>query len=154
MRRPPTQLPFVAAVAAVLVTVVAALGGRRAGAQPVAALREHRWVHRVLVVAPAPRGSAAESTYRAQQAEVARAAAAFAERDLVVVDLGTGTDPGRAATVRRQLGLSATGFGVVLVGKDGGVKLRRRSVLPAAVVLATIDAMPMGAAEARRRRTP
>jgi hypothetical protein len=40
---------------------------------------------------------------------------------------------------------------VALVGKDGGVKLRRRTLLPAETVLGTVDAMPMGAAEARRR---
>lgn len=123
----------------------------RAPAQPVPALRDHRWEHRVLVVF-APTGNAARGPYRAQVGEFARHADALAERDVVVLDFPPGADPGRAATLRRQLGVAGGAFGVVLVGKDGEVKLRRRALLSAERVLATVDGMPMGAAEARRRR--
>jgi len=40
----------------------------------------------------------------------------------------------------------------VLVGKDGGAKLDRRTPLAVETLLETIDGMPMGAAEARQRR--
>jgi hypothetical protein len=99
-------------------------------------------------------GTAAESTYRAQRRELERAASLLAERDVTVLDLPSGNDArsaARARTLRRQLGVPDTGFAVALVGKDGGVKLRRRTLLSADVVLGTIDAMPMGAAERRRR---
>jgi hypothetical protein len=65
---------------------------------------------------------------------------------VTVLDPPSGGDAGAAArtrTLRRQLGVPDTGFAVVLVGKDGGVKLRRRTLLSADVVLGTIDAMPM-----------
>ncbi len=66
------------------------------------------------------------------------------ERDLVVL---TGT-PGMA----RRFGLpSAPGFAFVLVGKDGGVKLVRRTFVSRRELFALIDAMPMRRAEMGRR---
>jgi hypothetical protein len=119
-----------------------------AGAQPVPGLREHRWRHRVLVVfAPAP-GSPADRVYREQLAEFDRRGEELRSRDVVVVPVGADA----AGALRRQMGVPDGAFGVALVGKDGTVKLRRRALLPADRVLDTVDAMPMGAAEARRRR--
>jgi hypothetical protein len=147
MRRPSRLATLLAA--SLLVAAAAAAAAAEAGAQTVPALREHRWKRRVLVVLAPAAGSPAEPTYRAQRAELARAAGLLAERDVLVVDVADAA--GAARTLRRQLGVPAGAFAAVLVGKDGGVKLRRRTLLRADVVLSTIDAMPMGAAEARRR---
>jgi hypothetical protein len=149
--RPPFVIALAAAVLAAAVLAAASLAAPAGAQQAVPALGEYRWKQRVLAVfAPAP-GAAAESTYRAQRRELARAGALLAERDVVVLDLAD--DAARARTLRRQLGVPDGAFAAVLVGKDGGVKLRRRTLLPADVVLSTVDAMPMGAAEARRRRS-
>ena len=126
-------------------------------------LREHRWRHRVLLVfAPAPDLAA----YGEQMARLAEAAPQLEERDVrvaSVLDAGGSAPqagsaltlpalpPARARALRRRLGVPAGEFRVVLVGKDGGAKLARRTPLTASTLLSTIDGMPVGAAEARGR---
>ncbi|MGE7418635.1 DUF4174 domain-containing protein [Methylobacterium tarhaniae] len=109
-------------------------------------LDRYRWKSRVLVIA-----AAADDPRAAAQMRIAEAAApAMRERDLVVVRaIGEGRE---AAALRRRLGLPATGFRAVLVGKDGGAKLTAAEPIPAERLLATIDAMPMRREEAARPR--
>ena len=118
----------------------------RAEGQTVQALREHRWKERVLVVL-APDSTA--PAYRAQMAELARHRTSLAERDVRV--LPALADAAGSRALRQQLDVPAGEFRVVLVGKDGMAKLRRRAPLAVDELLQTIDGMPMGAAEARRR---
>ena len=83
-----------------------------------------------------------------------------AERDLVLVPVA-GTGPASKATgrtideagnrrLRERYAVAAGTFSVLLIGKDGGVKLRSRSVVPAARLFALVDAMPMRRAEMGR----
>ncbi|KOH44068.1 DUF4174 domain-containing protein [Sunxiuqinia dokdonensis] len=44
-----------------------------------------------------------------------------------------------------------SGFEVVLLGFDGGIKLRKNELLPLAELYATIDAMPMRLREMERK---
>lgn len=150
MRRRPSLARLV--VASLLALPLGVLLAMPADAQPVPALAEHRWKRRVLVVlAPAAGDTAGHAAHAAQRRLVERGRPLLAERDVLVLDVDA-DDAGRQRALRRALGAPASGFAVVLVGKDGGVKLRRRRPLDPEVIVATIDAMPMGAAEARRRR--
>ena len=131
---------------AVLAAVGALATPEWAAGQTVPALREHRWKHRVVVVL------APDSTlpaYRAQMAELARHRASLTERDVRVLPALAAEAQSR--TLRRQLAVPDGEFRVVLVGKDGMPKLRRRAPLAVDELLQTIDGMPMGAEEARRR---
>ena len=76
----------------------------------------------------------------------------FADRDMVlgrIVAEGTSTlggqaiGAGQAQRLRSQFGVGANGFAVVLIGKDGGQKLRVNDVPDLATVYAVIDGMPM-----------
>lgn len=67
----------------------------------------------------------------------------------VVGDTVTGAT-NTAATLRRRYEVDRGAFRVVLVGKDGGVKLDERAPISAATLHATIDAMPMRRQEMRR----
>jgi hypothetical protein len=74
------------------------------------------------------------------------------ERDLVLVEIVSDKVAGasdNAAALRHRYRIPATGFSVVLIGKDGGIKLRERQPVTAAAIEATIDAMPMRRGEAR-----
>ncbi|MGB2203635.1 MAG: DUF4174 domain-containing protein, partial [Pseudooceanicola atlanticus] len=51
------------------------------------------------------------------------------------------TDPDAGGALRNRLG--AEGFEMLLVGKDGGVKMRAGEVIPPETLFATIDRMPM-----------
>lgn len=109
-------------------------------------LDRYRWKSRVLVIA-----AEAGDPRAARQEEIAAAAGrGMRERDLVVVRaIGEGRE---AASLRRRLGLPATGFRAVLVGKDGGAKLDAAEPIPAETLFSTIDAMPMRRDEAAGRR--
>jgi len=56
-----------------------------------------------------------------------------------------------AAAVRERFRVERADFTVILVGKDGGEKLRDSKPLPFARLQATIDAMPMRRQEMKER---
>ena len=112
-------------------------------------LDSYRWKRRLLLVfAP----SAKMPAYQDQQRLLTGHDAQLAERDVTrgafVRDgsgyLGASAVSGAAsAEVRVWLGVSADRFAVLLVGKDGGVKLTRAEPISAVELIAVIDAMPM-----------
>ena len=82
-----------------------------------------------------------------QHAALERDAAALRERDVVVQTL----TPEAARHERPELGVTTRAtFQVLLVGKDGGVKLRRDTPVALAEITALIDTMPMRQSEMRR----
>lgn len=115
-----------------------------------APLDSYRWQDRILLVFAPDAASPELATQRAIGREQA---AGFTERDLrtveVVDDAVTGaSDP--ADALRRRFG-ARDAFRVVLLDKDGNVKLDAAAPLPADRLFATIDAMPMRRSEAKRR---
>ncbi len=101
-----------------------------------------RWERRVLIVA-AP---SAEDTALAEQRRILANWKSNADaRDLTIVEVVGDTVRGAtdtAAGLRRKYRLPAA-FTAILIGKDGGEKLRSAKPFPAAALEATIDAMPM-----------
>ena len=82
-----------------------------------------------------------------QHAALDQAAAAMLDRDVVVQDV----TPDAARRLRPELGVGSQAiFEVLLVGKDGGVKLRREQPVAVADITALIDTMPMRQAEMKR----
>jgi hypothetical protein len=126
------------------VALAAALGTQdaQAGADLVAPLAPettdlaaYRWSHRPVLIFAAGAG---DPDYLAQTGRLDAAQAGLAERDIVVL---SDTRPEAGGALRRLFGIE--GFEVLLVGKDGGVKLRRDTPLSAETLFATIDRMPM-----------
>lgn len=116
-------------------------------AAPMAA--EMQWERRVLLMS-AP--SHADPALAAQQAVFAAMGQAAAERDLSLVSMMGEVVVGAwdsAAVLRRRYRLADDRFAVVLLGKDGGVKLRAVEPLSAEQLIGVIDAMPMRRAEQR-----
>ena len=82
-----------------------------------------------------------------QHAALEHAAAALRERDVLVQDIA----PEAAQHERPELGVDAqTSFEVLLVGKDGGVKLRSSKPVAVSEIITLIDTMPMRQNEMRR----
>lgn len=113
-----------------------------------------RWSRRLLVLtAEGPEAAVQRGLLAGEQQ-------GLEERDLTVLQVGAevdyvagvhGTDPLPPATAFGQrFGLPDRNFQVVLVGKDGGVKLRRDEPLAPRDLWAVIDAMPMRMREMRR----
>jgi hypothetical protein len=109
----------------------------------VAATAGAPWLHRLVVVV----GHASDPRVAREHAALEHAAAALRERDVVVQDI----TPEAARRDRPELGVTAeAAFEVLLVGKDGGVKLRRDQPVAASEITALIDTMPMRQNEMRR----
>lgn len=107
--------------------------------------------HRRMLIVFAP---AASPRLAVQRREVDAAAAEFAERDLWVIEVAGDRVTGAsttAAALRSRYQIARRAFRVVLVGRDGGVKLDSSSPVTATRLTATIDAMPMRQDEMRRR---
>jgi hypothetical protein len=105
-------------------------------------IAEMKWERRVLIVA-AP--SAGDASLAEQRRVLARWQANGDARDLTIVEVVGDTVRGAsdsAATIRRKYHLPAA-FTAILIGKDGGEKLRSAKPFAAAALEATIDAMPM-----------
>lgn len=112
------------------------------GELPIAAanLDAYHWERRpVVLFAP----SATDPAYVEQRAMLEAAAAGLSDRDIVVL---SDACPAAGGAMRRAL--DPQGFEVLLIGKDGGVKLRERRPVSAAALFAIIDAMPMRRGEA------
>jgi hypothetical protein len=106
----------------------------------------YRWTARVLVVLAAD----PESPDLAEQnRQVESLKDGAAERELVVVQPPAGSAEAKA--LRTRLGVGNEPFQAVLVGKDGGAKLRAAKPISALELMATIDAMPMRQVEMRQR---
>lgn len=102
-------------------------------------LSDFAWEKRpILVFSPAddPRLAAQLDAFR-------DGAAALVDRDNVVI-VDTGVESGLRRVYRPE------GFTVILVGKDGGEKLRRRRVVAVEELNALIDTMPMRRNEMHR----
>jgi len=115
-----------------------------------------RWQKRPLItIAPA----AADPRLQKQRARYRQYLDAAQERDMVFISLWPGggqmddapLSSSQSDAMRRYFGLGdgSTPFIVLLVGKDGGVKMRSADVVEMDVCFRTIDAMPMRQQEMR-----
>lgn len=102
------------------------------------ALEAYRWQARLVLVFAEP----GDPRIAAQTALLGSASAAVADRDTVVL---VDTDP--ASDLRARF--RPSGFTVVLVGKDGGEKLRNDRITEPSEIAALIDTMPMRRREMR-----
>lgn len=120
-------------------------------------LRENwRWQNRVLVVA-APHEQ--DQRLLSVTGAVAESQCGFRERDMLLVTLAGGTarlddrpiSDRQGLALREALALPATDFGLVLLGKDGGIKLRAQRPIPMGEIFGLIDGMPMRQREMSQR---
>jgi len=133
-----------------LATSAAALGPAQAMA---AELSDYLWQRRpLLLFAPAESDPRLVETMR--RIEASRCD--FVDRDMVlgrIVTEGTSTldgqfvDTNQAQRLMSGFGIGMDSFSVVLIGKDGGEKLRVANVPDPQAIYAVIDGMPMRARE-------
>jgi len=107
-------------------------------------LSDFLWQSRPIVVFA---DSENDPRFEQQLALLQEQAAALAERDVVVL---TDTDPSVTSDLRKKL--RPRGFMMVLIGKDGGIKLRKASPWDVREVSRVIDKMPMRQREVSERR--
>jgi hypothetical protein len=124
---------------------------------PVSSLEQFQWKNRVLVIFSDEKNARAAR----QENQLLAEREALGERDLVILRLrgeaatflfGSG-EAVDAAAIREELETpDDSEFAMMLVGKDGTVKLRAVEPVAAGELFAIIDSMPMRAAEAGRQQ--
>jgi hypothetical protein len=141
-------------VASALAMIILAAGAALVPAVAAAAeLGDYLWQRRpLLLFAPAESDPRLVETVR--RIEASRCD--FADRDMVlglIVTEGTSTldgqvvDTSQARRLLSEFGIGANSFSVVLIGKDGGEKLRVNEVPDLPTIYAVIDGMPMRSVE-------
>ncbi|MEM7438356.1 MAG: DUF4174 domain-containing protein [Pseudomonadota bacterium] len=124
----------------------AALSIATSNAQPVLAedaLHEYLWEKRPIIVFA---DSAEDLLFRRQMELLSEQETELEDRDVVVL---TDTDPAAKSALRKDL--RPRGFQLVLVGKDGAVKLRKPRPWTVREISRVIDKMPMRQQEMRQR---
>ena len=108
----------------------------------------YRWQRRLLLVfAPVPQ----DPRLAAQRIRVAEDSSGFRDRDLTVIEVVERSVLIDRAPVRRLDSFALRSlfevdedeFATVLIGKDGGEKLRHEGLMPTDLLFDTIDRMPM-----------
>jgi len=120
-------------------------------------ISQFNWKNRLLFIFASNDG---DPLFRALKNEIAAQPGEVSERDLIVFKIseadpsfmGTAPiDPQTAAALRNKFTAPLTRFTCILVGKDGGVKLRRDDQVKLKDIFALIDAMPMRREEIRQK---
>lgn len=118
-------------------------------------LQKYRWENRILLIYANNMGvqQAAEQISLFEKEKEG-----FAERDLLFFFLPENGKadhpftPEEEERIRSRFVLEDQAFLVILIGKDGGEKLRKEEILTNEALFATIDAMPMRRSEMRRKQ--
>jgi hypothetical protein len=120
-------------------------------------LSQFKWKNRLLLIF-APKNN--DPFFSALQNEISAQKSEVLVRDLVVFKIfetgpsfmdTTQIDHTTAESIRKQFDVPPGRFTVILVGKDGGVKLMRNAMVKLKDIFALIDAMPMRQEEMRQK---
>jgi hypothetical protein len=142
---------------AILMVSVLSIGSSRNSLAVSLDLSQFQWKNRLLFLfAPSrdhPLFNQLHQSLLSQKAEVA-------DRDLIIFEIlesglssmnKNDLDPQTAQWLRKKFDTPLGNFTLILVGKDGGVKLRRQSQTQLTDIFALIDSMPMRQEEMRRK---
>lgn len=140
--------------------VVAVSGIPPAAAGSEIDVSDYRWKHRLLFIfAP----STTDATFLALDKRLARAAIEIEDRDMIIFRIFENSPsrvsdkpllPGDVEALRRRFGVETGRCTMVLVGKDGGVKLVAHGNTDLQSIFNLIDSMPMRQQEMRDKHSP
>jgi len=112
-------------------------------------LDDYRWKNRVIILLSDDKKN---DDYRQQVDQLYKNSGGVKERDLRIVSVfdngasnldGKEITAGSAQKIQDRYGDGRNSFLFLLIGKDGGVKLRRDHSVPAKRIFERIDSMPM-----------
>ncbi len=111
-------------------------------------LKAYQWQKRVVLLCAS---SARQADFVHQKAMLAKDEAGLQERDIQVMEISYDQlDEPDKTFLREKLVIPINAFTVVLIGKDGGVKLKQSMPIAMEALISTIDAMPMRRQEMRK----
>ncbi|MFO7738870.1 MAG: DUF4174 domain-containing protein [Desulfatiglandaceae bacterium] len=149
---------FKAILSAMMVMVaVLTIGSSRNSDATSLNLSQFQWKNRLLLLfAPSPTHPSFDQLHKSLQVRNA----GVKDRDLVVFEIfesdrstmnNDSLDPQTARSLREEFSVSQGEFRVILIGKDGGIKLKRQSQTRLEDIFSLIDAMPMRREEMRQK---
>lgn len=98
--------------------------------------------------------------FKELQSQIAAQKAEVEDRDLIVFEVPekgparmdtTPLDRQQVDSIRNQFDIPSNAFSLILVGKDGGIKLKREDRVDLRAVFGLIDSMPMRQYEMRQK---
>lgn len=111
-------------------------------------LQDYQWKHRVLLLCAS---STENADFVKQKKELASLANKLKERDTITLEiLYDHLNTEDKNYLHQQLDILIEVFTVVLIGKDGGVKLKQPQPVTSQALFSTIDAMPMRRQEMKK----
>lgn len=111
-------------------------------------LRANKWEKRiVLLYTPA----ADDAAFKQQKSLLAKEKSATQDRDIRVLECVASQLSAADKQYLQQLKVEPAQFTALLIGKDGGVKLRQHKALTAQQLFGTIDKMPMRQQEMKKQ---
>lgn len=123
-----------------------------------AQLNQHQWEDRILLLFA---GHPEDSSFLQQMTHFQDDVAGLEDRDLVVYRIykekgvtpnGKDLSTKNAERLRAKYRVPDDSYTIILIGKDGGEKMRKTNeILTRKVLYQTIDSMPMRRAEMRRK---
>ncbi len=150
-------LPYVQTLIISMIVATAVFVYDRKDALPMD-LSEFQWKNRLLfLIAP----DSNHPEFKKLQHDIARQPEEVKDRDLVIFEIfeqgesrinTAAVDRQTADSFRDRFGIAKNEFTLILVGKDGGVKLKRKGYVSLATVFELIDSMPMRQNEMRQRK--
>jgi hypothetical protein len=121
-------------------------------------LESYIWKNRVLLIFA---GSSASDHYKSQMQELESQTAGLLDRDLIVIEVlekggsrfgDVSLSEQSSFQLRHRLQVEPDRFQVILIGKDGTVKLRSSEIVPVSELFGLIDSMPMRQEEMGRKQ--
>ena len=105
-------------------------------------MKDYRWKNRVLLIF----GDPTTDKFQAQKTILAGNPEGLEDRDMVILE------PPQTITLAKRYKVDSRNFTVILVGKDGGEKLRQQEPVTLDQLFGLIDQMPMRRREMRDQR--
>jgi len=121
-------------------------------------LSQFQWKNRLLLIF-APDEN--DSLFKKLQSEIIAQEAEVKDGDLIIFELfGLGSsrmnrallDQSKVDSIRRHFSVPQRSFRVILIGKDGGIKLKRNDQIDLETIFELIDSMPMRKDEIRQKK--
>ncbi|MGD2037456.1 MAG: DUF4174 domain-containing protein [Desulfobacterales bacterium] len=120
-------------------------------------LAQFQWKNRLLFIFAQ---DVSHPLFKGLQSQIAAQKAEVEERDLIVFEVPAqgparmNTNPldqQEADSIRNHFAVPCNAFSLILVGKDGGIKLKRSDQVDLSEVFGLIDSMPMRQREMRQK---
>ena len=150
------KIAFLISYAIILFYVLSIFGSRDAMSM-VTDFNQFKWKSRLLFLFASEKN---DPLFRDLKGEISARKNEVDDRDLVVFEIlesgpstmnTTQMDPRTAASLRKHFDLPPKTFMLILLGKDGGIKLKRNDRVKLEEIFTLIDSMPMRKDEMRQK---